>query len=57
MTSLANKRILVVDDDPDITRLLRAYLEQSGFAVLSAANVAASDGRVGTAFTITLPLA
>jgi two-component system alkaline phosphatase synthesis response regulator PhoP len=42
MTSLANQRILVVDDDPDITRLLRAYLEQSGFTVLSAADGASA---------------
>ena len=31
-----SKRILVVDDDREIVRLLRAYLEQSGFQVLSA---------------------
>lgn len=30
------KRILVVDDDPEIARLLRAYLEQSGYAALVA---------------------
>jgi two-component system alkaline phosphatase synthesis response regulator PhoP len=29
-------RILVVDDDPHIVRLLRAYLEQAGFHVLAA---------------------
>ena len=29
-------RILVVDDDPQIVRLVRSYLEQSGFAVISA---------------------
>ena len=29
-------RILVVDDDPAIVRLLRAYLEQEGFTVLTA---------------------
>ena len=31
------QQILVVDDDPQITRLLRAYLEQDGYAVDSAA--------------------
>ncbi len=30
------KRILVVDDDREIVRLLRAYLEQNGFQVLTA---------------------
>ena len=30
------KRILVVDDDPEIVRLLRAYLEQSGYQALCA---------------------
>lgn len=30
------KTILVVDDEPHITQLARAYLEQSGFAVLTA---------------------
>lgn len=30
------QRILVVDDDPQIVRLLRAYLEQAGFDVLVA---------------------
>ncbi len=31
-----NKRILVVDDDKEIVRLVRAYLEQAGFIVLTA---------------------
>jgi two-component system alkaline phosphatase synthesis response regulator PhoP len=31
-----SKRILVVDDDREIVRLLRAYLEQNGFEVLTA---------------------
>jgi two-component system alkaline phosphatase synthesis response regulator PhoP len=31
-----SQRILVVDDDPQIVRLLRAYLEQAGFEVLVA---------------------
>jgi two-component system alkaline phosphatase synthesis response regulator PhoP len=30
------QRILVVDDDPQIVRLLRAYMEQAGFEVLVA---------------------
>jgi two-component system alkaline phosphatase synthesis response regulator PhoP len=29
-------RILVVDDDPDIVRLVRSYLEKAGFQVLTA---------------------
>ena len=29
-------RVLVVDDDPEIVRLVRAYLEQAGFGVLAA---------------------
>jgi two-component system alkaline phosphatase synthesis response regulator PhoP len=32
-TSPASARILVVDDDPQIVRLVRSYLEQAGFAV------------------------
>jgi len=31
-----SQRILVVDDDPEIVRLLRAYLEQAGYQVLVA---------------------
>jgi two-component system alkaline phosphatase synthesis response regulator PhoP len=31
-----SERILVVDDDPQIVRLLRAYLEQSGYHVFAA---------------------
>ncbi len=31
-------RILVVDDDPQIVRLVRSYLEQDGFSVLTAAD-------------------
>jgi two-component system alkaline phosphatase synthesis response regulator PhoP len=31
-----SQRILIVDDDPQIVRLLRAYLEQAGFEVLVA---------------------
>ncbi len=31
-------RILVADDDPQITRLVRSYLEQAGFQVLTAAD-------------------
>lgn len=29
-------QILVVDDDPDLVRLVRAYLERAGFQVLAA---------------------
>lgn len=32
----ANQRILVVDDDKEIVRLVRAYLEQAGFQVMVA---------------------
>ncbi|MEZ4861633.1 MAG: response regulator transcription factor [Caldilineaceae bacterium] len=35
---MANERILVVDDDREIVRLLRGYLEQSGYVVLTAYN-------------------
>ena len=31
-----SERILVVDDDKEITRLLRSYLEQAGYSVLVA---------------------
>lgn len=30
------RRVLVVDDDREVVRLIRAYLEQAGFAVLTA---------------------
>ena len=33
-----SQRILVVDDDPSITKAMRAYLEQVGYAVLTAAD-------------------
>ncbi len=33
-----SRRILVVDDDKEIVRLLRAYLEQAGYQVLAAYN-------------------
>ncbi len=33
-----NRRILVVDDDREIVRVVRAYLEQAGFQVLTAHN-------------------
>lgn len=35
---MPNERILVVDDDREIIRLLRSYLEQAGYEVLTAAN-------------------
>src|SRR5690349_13135314 len=35
-TLTAAQRILVVDDDPEIVRLMRAYLEQAGYEVLVA---------------------
>jgi two-component system, OmpR family, alkaline phosphatase synthesis response regulator PhoP len=36
MNSIPRPQILVVDDDREIVRLLRAYLEQSGFRTLAA---------------------
>jgi two-component system, OmpR family, alkaline phosphatase synthesis response regulator PhoP len=33
-----NQRILVVDDDKQIVRLVQSYLEQAGYAVLTAAD-------------------
>ena len=33
---MTSRRILVVDDDHDVTRLIKAYLEQAGFEVLVA---------------------
>lgn len=35
---MPHERILVVDDDREIIRLLRSYLEQAGYEVLTAAN-------------------
>ncbi|MCL4300864.1 MAG: response regulator transcription factor [Anaerolineae bacterium] len=35
---MPSPQILVVDDDPDIVRLVRAYLEKAGFQVLTAHN-------------------
>ncbi len=35
---MLKKRILVVDDDKEVVRLMRAYLEQSGYDVLVAYN-------------------
>jgi two-component system alkaline phosphatase synthesis response regulator PhoP len=34
--STALQQILVVDDDPDLVRVIRAYLEKAGFQVLTA---------------------
>ena len=33
---MAHEQILVVDDDREIVRMVRGYLEQSGYEVLSA---------------------
>ena len=33
---MSPERILVVDDDKEIVRLVRAYLEQAGYQVLTA---------------------
>jgi two-component system, OmpR family, response regulator RegX3 len=40
--SAVNERVLVVDDEPSVHEVIRAYLEREGFIVLSA-----SDGREG----------
>ena len=40
----ADGPVLVVDDDPKIVQLVRAYLERAGFAV-----VTAGDGRAALA--------
>ena len=41
-------RILVVDDDPNIVRLVRSYLEQDGFTVLTAGNGALAQQMIRT---------
>ena len=33
---MANEQILIADDDPEITRLVRSYLEQAGYRVVVA---------------------
>jgi two-component system alkaline phosphatase synthesis response regulator PhoP len=35
---MSKQRLLVVDDDPEIVRLIRAYLEKAGFEVFTAHN-------------------
>lgn len=35
---MSTERILVVDDDPEIVRLVQSYLRQAGYEVLAAAN-------------------
>ena len=40
------KRILVVDDEPQITRMLKASLQSSGYAVLTASNGLEAYARV-----------
>jgi DNA-binding response OmpR family regulator len=39
--SETSKMILVVDDEPQIVKVVKAYLEQSGYQVLTA-----GDGRI-----------
>ncbi|CAN5640493.1 response regulator transcription factor [soil metagenome] len=43
-------RILIVEDDPDIVQVVRAYLEGSGYAV-----DVAGDGRAGLSCALTAP--
>ncbi|MFI4977868.1 MAG: hypothetical protein ACHQC8_04215 [Solirubrobacterales bacterium] len=43
-----NERILIVDDEPSIHEVARAYLERDGFIVYSA-----SDGREGLELALT----
>ena len=45
-----NERILIVEDDPDIVRVVEAYLRQSGFAT-----EVASDGEAGLAAALAAP--
>jgi CheY-like chemotaxis protein len=40
MTSLRNRKVLIVDDNPDTCELLRAVLEQSGASVVVTDSVA-----------------
>ena len=40
--SAARKRVLVIEDEPDLRDLIRAYLEEAGYDVATAA-----DGREG----------
>jgi len=42
------KRILIVDDDPDIAALLRRYLERAGYGVLHAPDAATAFGLART---------
>lgn len=35
---MANKKILIIDDEPDIVALMRGRLEQSGFEVITSAD-------------------
>jgi DNA-binding response OmpR family regulator len=45
--SVADGPILVVDDDPKIAQLVRAYLEREGFAVVTAGDGLAAVAAVG----------
>ena len=42
MTENAKKKILIVDDEPDVVAYLRTFLEDNGFSVTTA-----SDGKEG----------
>lgn len=47
---MAKERILIVEDDPDIVRIVRAYLEREGFEV-----EAAFDGKSGVEGALSTP--
>ena len=36
---MSQHRILITDDDPQIVRLVKSYLEQAGFAVLKSPDI------------------
>ena len=46
---MSDATVLVVDDDPEIVRLLRSYLERSGYSVLTAGTGAAALAALRTA--------
>ena len=53
---MANERILVVDDDPQIVRLLRASLEQAGYAAVAPMLVSNWTVVIKLTLSIKLPL-
>ena len=43
---MADRKLLVVEDDDDIRKLLTTFLEREGFAVRTAADAAEMDARM-----------